>query len=57
MPTGAGPLNAYQVLKPFDVQGGIAAAAFGQGGGGVQYMASQTVSDLIEGGFIKLVVP
>jgi hypothetical protein len=57
LPTGAGPLNTYQVLKSFNVQGGIAASAFGQAGGGVQYIASQTVSDLIEGGFIKPVVP
>lgn len=57
LPTGSGPLNGYEVLKPFDVQGGIAAPAFGQPGLGVQYMAPQTVADLIEGGFIKPVGP
>lgn len=57
LPTGAGPYSAYQVLKPFDVQGGIVAPAFGQTGLGVQYMASQNVADLIEGGFIKPVEP
>ena len=57
LPSGAGPLNIYEVLKPFDVQGGIAGPAFGQPGLGVQYMGSQPVADLIEGGFIKPVTP
>lgn len=57
LPAGSGPYNAYQVLKPFDVQGGIAGPAFGEPGLGVQYMSSQTVADLIEGGFIKPVGP
>jgi hypothetical protein len=43
----------YEVLKPVGVQAGIAAPAFGQPGLGVQYMASQNVSDLIRGGYIK----
>ena len=57
LPWGQGPLNGYEVLKPFDVQGGIVAPAFGQAGLGVQYMSPQTVADLIEGGFIKPVAP
>jgi hypothetical protein len=57
LPPGSGPYSAYEVLKPLDVQGGIAAPAFGQSGLGVQYMSSQTVADLIEGGFIKPVDP
>ncbi|MGI8662553.1 MAG: TNT domain-containing protein [Acidimicrobiales bacterium] len=57
LPTGAGPLNGYEVLKAFDVQGGIVGPAFGQPGLGIQYMSPQTVADLIEGGFIKPVAP
>jgi hypothetical protein len=45
------------VLKPFNVQGGIAAPAFNQPGLGVQYMARQPVADLIEGGFLKPIGP
>ena len=57
LPAGSGPLNTYEVLKPLDVQAGIVAPAFGQPGLGIQYMAPQTVADLIEGGFIKPVTP
>lgn len=55
LPAGSGPLQGYEVLKPFDVQAGIVGPAFGQPGGGIQYMSPQTVADLIEGGFIKSV--
>jgi len=57
LPAGSGSLNSYEVLKPFEVQGGIAAPAFGQPGLGIQYMPPQTAADLIEGGFIKPVAP
>ena len=57
LPPGAGPLNAYEVLKPLQVRTGIAAPAFGQPGLGVQYMAHHPVADLIEDGFIKQVTP
>lgn len=57
LPAGSGPLNSFEVLKPFDVQGGIVAPAFGQPGLGVQYASSQTVADLIEAGIIKPVTP
>jgi hypothetical protein len=57
LPTGSGPLNTYEVLKPLEVQGGIVAPAFGQPGLGVQYMSPQTVADLIEAGIIKPVTP
>ncbi len=53
LPTGSGPLNTYEVLKPLDVQGGIVAPAFGQPGLGVQYMTDFPVADLIEQGFLK----
>ena len=53
LPTGSGPLNTYEVLKPLDVQGGIVAPAFGQPGLGVQYMTDLPVADLIEQGFLK----
>ena len=57
LPAGSGPLNQYEVLKPFDVQAGLAAPAFGEPGLGIQYMSSQTVADLIRAGFIKPVGP
>lgn len=57
LPTGAGPLTEYEVLKPFDVQGGTVGPAFGQPGLGVQYMSPDPAADLIEGGFIKPIDP
>ena len=57
LPPGSGPLNAYEVLKAVEVQGGIAAPAFGQPGIGIRYMAPQTVAELIDDGFIKLATP
>jgi hypothetical protein len=53
LPTGSGPLNTFEVLKPLDVQGGVVAPAFGQPGLGVQYMTDLPVADLIEQGFLK----
>jgi hypothetical protein len=53
LPPGQGPYNSYEVLKSFSVKGGIAAPAFGESGLGVQYMSSQSVSELIDAGFIK----
>jgi hypothetical protein len=53
LPAGSGPLNAYEVLSPLEVQGGIVAPAFGQPGLGIQYMSSQPAADLIEAGVIK----
>ena len=46
------PLNAYQVLKPFEVYGGPAVPAFNQPGGGMQYDLGQSVDDLIKQGYL-----
>jgi RHS repeat-associated protein len=48
------PLNAYEVVKPIDVQAGKAAPWFNQPGGGTQYdLGQKTVQDLIDGGYLK----
>jgi hypothetical protein len=53
LPTGSGPLRAYEVAKPLEVQAGITAPAFGQSGLGIQYMTSKSVADLIRAGYLK----
>ena len=49
-----GPRGVYQVVEPVTVDAGIAAPAFG-GGGGVQYELPETVADLIRNGTLKAV--
>lgn len=44
--------SLYTVARPFDVDAGIAAWWQG-GGGGVQYRLPSSVTDLLEGGFLK----
>jgi len=46
------PLNRLEVVRPLDVDAGIAAHAFG-GGGGIQYKLPSSVDELIEGGVLK----
>ena len=52
---GALQLNTYQVVKPFEVYGGPAAAAFGQPGGGMQYDLGKgrSVQSYIDDGSLK----
>ncbi len=47
------PYNAYQIVKPIEVQSGFVAPWFGQLGGGVQYQFSKTIEELIEQGYIR----
>lgn len=51
------PYNVYEVVKPVTVQGGIAAPAFGYGGGGIQYEFGSPIQDLIDQGILKRVGP
>ncbi len=51
--TAGGNPSAYEVVKPVDVQAGLAAPAFGQPGLGIQYMTNSPVADLIEAGILK----
>ena len=48
------PLNAYEVVKPFEARAGTVAPWNGQPGLGIQYdLAPQTVQDLIDGGYLE----
>jgi RHS repeat-associated protein len=44
--------NAYRVLKPIEVDGGIIAPWWGQPGGGVQFQLPASVRDLIKSGHL-----
>jgi len=54
LPPGAsnGTLSGYQVVKPFPVQSGTAAAWFGQVGGGIQYLTPISVKELVRLGYL-----
>jgi Tuberculosis necrotizing toxin len=54
LPPGAntGIFNTYKVLKPFEVQSGKIAPAFGQPGMGTQYLSPVSADVLIERGII-----
>ena len=47
-----GPYNAYEVIRPFDVQAGTTAPWFDQPGGGMQYKLPMSVKELIRQGYI-----
>jgi RHS repeat-associated protein len=48
------PLNAYEVIKPFEVEAGRTAPWFDQPGGGIQYsLGKRTVQDLVESGHLR----
>lgn len=47
------PLNAYEVVKPIDVDAGVSAPWFNQPGGGIQFDLPQTVHQLIESGHLR----
>jgi hypothetical protein len=44
--------NKFKVIKPFTVQPGIAAAWFGQPGGGIQYVTPHPINTLISKGYL-----
>lgn len=43
----------YEVIKPFEVNGGKAAPAFNEKGGGIQYDAPLATNELIKQGYLK----
>jgi hypothetical protein len=47
------PLNAFEVLKPINVDAGVSAPWFNQPGGGGQFELPQTVQELIESGHLR----
>jgi hypothetical protein len=47
--------GAYEVVKPIEVEAGVAAPAFGQPGLGVQYVLPGSVGDLIRAGVLRRV--
>ncbi len=49
------PYNVYEVVKPIDALGGKTAPWFDEPGLGTQYELSQSISDLIKGGYLKRV--
>jgi hypothetical protein len=54
-PGTSGPLQAFEVLKPFSVEAGTVAPAFGQLGMGTQFRSATTLGQLIEQGFLRVV--
>jgi Tuberculosis necrotizing toxin len=51
------PLRTFQVLRPFEVQSGTVAPAYGQAGLGTQYRSPMQLGDLLQQGFLKEVTP
>jgi len=51
------PYNAFEVLKPIEVDAGITAPALGQRGLGVQYELPVSIDVLIKRGFLKPINP
>ncbi|NIX78446.1 RHS repeat-associated core domain-containing protein, partial [Microvirga terricola] len=51
----AGPLTEYEVTKPFNVQVGITAPAFGYRGLGIQFKTEQSFRDLRLEGYIRAI--
>ena len=45
--------NAYEVVKPINVQSSTVAPFYGQPGGGIQYRSNLNILDLLKGGYIK----
>lgn len=46
------PYNAYEVIKPFDVNSGVTTPWFGQPGFGTQFKLPMSVNELVEQGFL-----
>lgn len=47
------PYITYEVLRPIEVDAGQAAPAFGQPGGGIQFMFNKRIKQLIKDGFLR----
>jgi RHS repeat-associated protein len=47
------PLNAYEVIKPIEVDAGRAAPWFNQPGGGTQFDFGRSVQSLIDAGYLR----
>ncbi|MFV2116568.1 glycohydrolase toxin TNT-related protein [Micromonospora sp. LOL_025] len=47
----------YRVLKPYDVEAGPAANAFGRDGGGTQYLLPHSIRELLDEGVIERIGP
>ena len=45
-------LSSYQVVKPFPVQVGTSAPAFGQVGGGTQYFTPFKIYEYLRAGYL-----
>jgi RHS repeat-associated protein len=54
--SASAPYAVFQVLKPFEVQAGAIAPGFGLPGGGIQYLFSKPVNQLISEGYLKPVL-
>jgi hypothetical protein len=55
--TAGQALRTFDVVKPIAVESGTVAPWFGQPGFGTQYRTAMPLSDLLEQGFLKEVVP
>jgi len=51
-PDNSGAYNMYKVLKPIPIQESIIAPAFGQPGGGLQYLLPENIKFLEQNGYI-----
>jgi Tuberculosis necrotizing toxin len=50
------PLRTFEVLKPLEVEAGTVAPAFGQPGGGTQFLTPVRLEVLIQRGFLREIV-
>ncbi len=58
LPPGSNPnFSSYRVIKPFEVEAGTAAPAFGQTGLGTQFQAPRSASELIRRNIIEEIKP
>ncbi|HTE52540.1 MAG TPA: TNT domain-containing protein [Kofleriaceae bacterium] len=55
--TAGQPLRTFEVLKPLEVEAGTVAPAFGQPGGGTQFLTPVRLEILIKRGFLREIVP
>ena len=54
-PGTVGPLHSFEVVKPFSVEAGTVAPAFGQLGMGTQFRSAKTLGELTQQGFLRAV--
>ncbi|MFC4334361.1 TNT domain-containing protein [Salininema proteolyticum] len=45
--------HTYEVVRPFDAEGGLTAPWFGEPGGGIQYLLPDRVQRLIDNGYLR----